>query len=678
MAAISSNGTGGGNWSSTASWTGGVVPTEGDTVIIASGDTVTIDQNIIVGDDTATDAVYINGTLDVPYNITSDYTLTLKGDLYCNTGDFTIGTESNRLDATRNFKIIINYSATPATYKYSIQSSTGLFKWYGAEKTTATALNGSVSASATQIIVDDATNWKIGDIIAVVDETDRTKIEEFKIRDTYAGGGSTTIPLALATDETTGDTMTDAKTDGWFVLNISHNIEVTTYDTNISKIHAVNKVPGDFVRLSNVMFNRMSFEINNGNIDNVLNKISLYKSQTSSSTFNIFGEVNSFGGLQYGYQTENGSYSNVFNIVKATSNGLRFNGTNYIIPIDTCRIYGSGSDAFAEVINTTKCQFHIGDCISKCNSGIGFSFYDSAQEHFINNLTTQYNTYGSELAGRMKIKNMTSSNNSSGDIITNTATGDIIIENASLTSSTPITNNYATIIRISNYNGTGGYNRTYFNGNILESDNLVYRTSASSLKCTINNTNEIGVSLSSHSRTFYVTDTKSYSLDLYAYKDIASSGATAILRVAKGTDGHGLSEITEYDIMPTVPASITIGFSDVGGNLNVDANGHGLSNGDIVSFTTTGAMPTGLSASTDYYVVSASTDDFELSLTEGGASISYTDAGSGTFTIWEKKTLDLTQGGTATSSGFIELELVVTKGTSTWNLNIDDITLTET
>ena len=62
--------------------------------------------------------------------------------------------------------------------------------------------------------------------------------------------------------------------------------------------------------------------------------------------------------------------------------------------------------------------------------------------------------------------------------------------------------------------------------------------------------------------------------------------------------------------------------------------GHGLSAGDIVTFSTTGALPTGLSAGTQYFVLSAglTANAFEVSLTAGGAAVNTTAAGSGTHT----------------------------------------------
>ena len=65
----------------------------------------------------------------------------------------------------------------------------------------------------------------------------------------------------------------------------------------------------------------------------------------------------------------------------------------------------------------------------------------------------------------------------------------------------------------------------------------------------------------------------------------------------------------------------------------VTLNGHGLSNGDRLTLTTTGALPTGLSTGVTYYVVNKATNTFELSLTSGGASINTSSAGSGTHSM---------------------------------------------
>lgn len=67
--------------------------------------------------------------------------------------------------------------------------------------------------------------------------------------------------------------------------------------------------------------------------------------------------------------------------------------------------------------------------------------------------------------------------------------------------------------------------------------------------------------------------------------------------------------------------------------------GHNLSVGDTVVFFTTGALPTGMSASTVYYVQSVlSSDTFAISATSGGAAINTSGTQSGTHTMTSNNT----------------------------------------
>lgn len=63
---------------------------------------------------------------------------------------------------------------------------------------------------------------------------------------------------------------------------------------------------------------------------------------------------------------------------------------------------------------------------------------------------------------------------------------------------------------------------------------------------------------------------------------------------------------------------------------------HGLLAGDKISLTTTGALPTGLSANTDYFVISAglTADAFEVSASRGGAAVNTSGSQSGTHTLY--------------------------------------------
>jgi len=66
----------------------------------------------------------------------------------------------------------------------------------------------------------------------------------------------------------------------------------------------------------------------------------------------------------------------------------------------------------------------------------------------------------------------------------------------------------------------------------------------------------------------------------------------------------------------------------------ITLNSHGLNAGDAVQFTTTGALPTGITASTTYYVLATglTANSFQIAATPGGAAINTSGTQSGTHT----------------------------------------------
>jgi hypothetical protein len=82
----------------------------------------------------------------------------------------------------------------------------------------------------------------------------------------------------------------------------------------------------------------------------------------------------------------------------------------------------------------------------------------------------------------------------------------------------------------------------------------------------------------------------------------------------------------QYSNGPSVTCAMTIASPAV-----VTASAHGLGVGDSIKFSTTGALPTGLTAGTTYYVISAglSADDFRVSASAGGSAINTSGTQSG-------------------------------------------------
>jgi len=165
MAAISSNGTGGGDWSAGASWAGGTAPGDGDHATILAGDTISIDGDITVGNDDATPAIDISGILERASSA-NDWTLTCKGDISVNNGgEFNIDMSD---DASNWQKVVMNCATTDGKFGIIVDDG-GKMDWDGASKLYATQLNDAdAAASDTTITVDgDITGWQVDDELVI-------------------------------------------------------------------------------------------------------------------------------------------------------------------------------------------------------------------------------------------------------------------------------------------------------------------------------------------------------------------------------------------------------------------------------------------------------------------------------------------------------------------------------
>lgn len=96
-------------------------------------------------------------------------------------------------------------------------------------------------------------------------------------------------------------------------------------------------------------------------------------------------------------------------------------------------------------------------------------------------------------------------------------------------------------------------------------------------------------------------------------------------------DGTAVSRTTYAALFAILHRSTTITVTIASPGV-VTWTGHGLENGDPVVFTTTGALPTGISAGTTYYLVNKTTDTFQIAASVGASAINTTGSQSGVHT----------------------------------------------
>jgi len=133
---------------------------------------------------------------------------------------------------------------------------------------------------------------------------------------------------------------------------------------------------------------------------------------------------------------------------------------------------------------------------------------------------------------------------------------------------------------------------------------------------------------------------------------IANATYPALVTVMAGRYGYG------------TPVTFTAATTDI-----CTATSHGLSDGQLVFVANSGgALPTGLSANTPYYLRDTTTNTFKLALTAGGAAVDITGTGSGTNSFYTTSKVPYLNGATMVGKGqrvktFSFLDAAVNTGT---------------
>jgi hypothetical protein len=112
---------------------------------------------------------------------------------------------------------------------------------------------------------------------------------------------------------------------------------------------------------------------------------------------------------------------------------------------------------------------------------------------------------------------------------------------------------------------------------------------------------------------------------------VSPADAGQIALIAAETDVNNYAFKILFDDAPVVKSAVVTATIATPGVITW--TGHGLSVGDAISFSTTGALPTGITAGTTYYVKTViDANSFSIAATSGGSAIATTGTQSGVHT----------------------------------------------
>ena len=260
MATITSAGSG--LASATSTWVGGVVPVEGDKVIIAAGHVVTIDGTFTWGDDNVTEtigtaAVSVSGTLKASRSVSSN--LTVKGLIFVDfaTHGIDYGTEADPIPNGVTATLQLNKATTPAIrtglrQRVPTTGAGNFTKWtfVGAPGRVrgVDLASDATTGSATITLSSASHGWKVGDQVGLMNTTDNSSVDECELRTVSSidGGNPALVTLNAAP--------TYLHKAGSPVMNLSANVILKSF----------NEVQGQTALLGTQFANSLSTAATNG------------------------------------------------------------------------------------------------------------------------------------------------------------------------------------------------------------------------------------------------------------------------------------------------------------------------------------------------------------------------------------------------------------------------------